>query len=173
MPMLDAHIPDGALEPEAERKLLAKLTDLLLRHEGADPDNEAVRSIAWAFVHRPEIYVAGSPAEEPRYRFVCQVPEGQYDAERREAVTREMTEAVVEAEGGKWPHAEARVWVFTYEVPDGTWGGLGRVVRLPDIAEFAAGPEGREYAERRLAERRRREAIEILEAAGAEAAAGV
>ncbi len=173
MPMLDAYIPEGALEPEAERKLLDKLTDLLIRHEGADPDNEVVRSIAWAFVHRPQVYVAGAPADEPRYRFVCQVPEGQYDAERREAVTSEMTAAVVEAEGGKWPNPEARVWVFTYEVPDGTWGGLGRVVRLPDIAEFATGEAGRAYAEQRLAERRRQEATEILEAAGVESGARV
>jgi phenylpyruvate tautomerase PptA (4-oxalocrotonate tautomerase family) len=171
MPMLDAYIPEGSLEPEAERKLLSRLTDLLLEHEGADPSNEAARSIAWAFVHRPEIYVAGAPAQEPRYRFVCQVPEGQYDAERREAVTREMTEAVVEAEGGRWPDPVSRVWVFTHEIPDGNWGGLGRTVRLPDIAEFVAGEAGREYGESRLAERRRREATELLEAAGVEAGA--
>jgi hypothetical protein len=30
MPQLDAHIPAGALTPEAERDLLAKLTDLLI-----------------------------------------------------------------------------------------------------------------------------------------------
>ena len=47
MPMLDAYIPEGALAPEAEQKLLSRCTDLLLEHEGADPTNEAVRSIAW------------------------------------------------------------------------------------------------------------------------------
>ena len=31
-------------------------------------------------------------------------------------------EALVEAEGGRWPNPEGRVWVFTFEVPDGTWG---------------------------------------------------
>ena len=83
---------------EAERELLSRVTDLLLEHEGADPSNEQVRSIAWLFVHRPEMYVAGAPAEEPHYKFVCQVPEGQYDEERRAAVTAEITQAVVEAE---------------------------------------------------------------------------
>ena len=43
MPMLDAFIPEGALDPDAEKKLLSRLTDLLLEHEGADPTNEAVR----------------------------------------------------------------------------------------------------------------------------------
>jgi hypothetical protein len=37
MPMLDACIPEGALSPEAKDTLLARLTGLLLRHEGVDP----------------------------------------------------------------------------------------------------------------------------------------
>ena len=53
MPMLDAYIPEGALSPAAEERLLAALTDLLIVNEGADPANPMVRSIAWVFVHRP------------------------------------------------------------------------------------------------------------------------
>jgi hypothetical protein len=49
-----------------------------------------------------------------------------------------------------------RVWVFTNEVPDGTWGGGGRIVTLADIAGLVLGdPEqGRRYAEATLAARR-------------------
>lgn len=171
MPMLDAYIPDGALAPDAERRLVSRCTDLLLEHEGANPSDERVRSIAWVFVHRPEVYVAGETAKEPRYRFVCQVPEGQYDPERRAAMTRQLTSALVEAEAGKWPSPESRVWVFTYEVPEGTWGAFGRVFGLADIAAFAGGESGRAYGEQRIADRRRREAREIQEAAGTAAAA--
>lgn len=170
MPMLDAFIPADALDPTAERELLAKVTDLLLKHEGADPTNEAARSIAWVFVHRHEMYVAGVPAELPHYRFVCQVPEGQYDDERRAAVTAAMTQAVVDAEAGRHPDPERRVWVFTNEVPDGNWGGLGQVFRLPDIAGFVAGPEARDAATQRLADRHHREAVAIVEAANREPA---
>jgi phenylpyruvate tautomerase PptA (4-oxalocrotonate tautomerase family) len=173
MPMCDVYIPKDALPADAERKLLSTVTDLLIRHEGADPTNEAVRSIAWLFVHRPEVFVAGSPADAPRYKFVCQVPEGQYNDRRRAAVTADITQAVVDAEEGKWPNPESRVWVFSLEIPDGTWGALGQVVRLPDIAGFAAGDAGREYAIERLAQRRRDQAAAILEAAGVESAAGV
>src|SRR6266536_3350314 len=155
MPMLDAYIPEGALTPEAERKLLGTCTDLLLEHEGARPTNERARSLAWVFVHRHETYVAGAPAEAPHYKFVCQVPEGQYDEKRRAAVTKAMTEALVEAEGGRWPDPEGR----------------GRVVTLPDIAEFVIGKAGRRYGEERLAERRREQARALLEAAQAEQSA--
>jgi phenylpyruvate tautomerase PptA (4-oxalocrotonate tautomerase family) len=167
MPMCDAYIPAGALSPSAERELLSRITDLLLEHEGVRPSNERARALAWVFVHRHEMYVGGAPARAPHYRFICQVPEGQYDDERRAAVTAAMTRAVVEAEDGSWPDPEARVWVFTYEVEDGTWGGLGgKVIRLPDLYELVLGGQGREAAEEVLAERRRQEAERLLAAAG-------
>ena len=153
MPMLDAYIPSGALSPEAEDRLLADLTDLLITHEGADPTNEQVRSIAWLFVHRPEaVYVAGARAAAPHYRFIASVPEGQYDPERRQAMVQSITEAVLDAEQGAYDRDPMRVWVFTPEIPDGSWGALGRIVTLADIATFATGdPErGREYAQSRL-----------------------
>jgi phenylpyruvate tautomerase PptA (4-oxalocrotonate tautomerase family) len=150
MPMLDAYIPIDALTPTAEEQLLADLTDLLITNEGADPSNPQVRSIAWLFVHRPEIvYVAGAPATAPHYRFIASVPEGQYDPERRQAMVHDITEAVLDADPG-------RVWVFTPEVPDGTWGGFGQIATLADIATLASGdPErGRRYAEERLGAQR-------------------
>jgi hypothetical protein len=166
--MLDAYIPQGALSPEAEDKLLARLTGLLLQHEGVDPANQAARALAWVFVHRPAVYVGGSPAAEPRYRFVCQVPEGQYNDKRRQAVTAAMTQAVADAEAGSRPDPADRVWVFTLEIPDGTWGGFGRVVRLPDIAEHVLGPEMRVPAREALAARQRRRAAAIIEMAAAD-----
>jgi phenylpyruvate tautomerase PptA (4-oxalocrotonate tautomerase family) len=157
MPMLDAYIPAGALSPNAEDRLLADLTDILIVNEGADPTNEQVRSIAWLFVHRPEsVFVAGSPATAPRYRFVASVPEGQYDPERRQAMVSAITERVLDAEEGAYERDPSRIWVFTPEVPNGSWGAMGRVVTLADIATFATGDaeRGRRYAEERLASRR-------------------
>ncbi len=157
MPMLDAYIPEGALAPDAEAELLSNLTDILIRNEGADPTNPAVRSIAWVFLHRPAaVYVAGKRASEPRYRIVASVPEGQFDDERREAMVREVTEAVLDAEQGARDRDPMRVWVFASEIPDGTWGAIGRINRLSDIAGFALGDaeKGQRYAERRLAARR-------------------
>jgi len=157
MPMLDAHIPAGALSAAAEERLLAELTDILIVNEGADPSNPLVRSIAWLFVHRPEaVYVAGERAAAPRYRFVASVPEGQYDAERRRAMVAAITEAVLDAEDGAHERDPSRVWVFTPEIPDGSWGAMGRIVTLADIATFATGDaeRGRSYAQARLSERR-------------------
>jgi phenylpyruvate tautomerase PptA (4-oxalocrotonate tautomerase family) len=157
MPMLDAFIPEGALAAEAEQELLASLTDILLRCEGADPANPVARSIAWVFLHRPAaVYVAGAPAGEPRYRIVASVPEGQFDADRRQRMVAEVTEAVLDAEHGAYERNPLRVWVFANEIPDGTWGGGGRIVTLADIVGAVLGDpgQGREYAELRLSGRR-------------------
>jgi hypothetical protein len=45
--------------------------------------------------------------------------------------------------------------VFTNEIPDGTWGGAGRINTLADIVGYVVGDAeaGRVYAERRLAQR--------------------
>jgi phenylpyruvate tautomerase PptA (4-oxalocrotonate tautomerase family) len=177
MPMCDVHIPAGALPAETERGLLARVTDLLVEHElrrvidlSDDPDaveasRERARAVAWLFVHRPELYVAGKVREAPYYKFECRVPEGQADDVFREAVNRDLVQAVAEAEGGRWPHPEARVWVFTWEVPEGTWGALGRSFGLRDVINWVA-PELTEFADGRLQERRRSEAEAMLAAAG-------
>ncbi len=156
MPMLDAYIPQGALAPDAERELLAQLTDILLTHEGADPTDPAARSIAKLWLHRPEVLcVAGEPPEFPHYRIVASVPEGQFDDERRAAMVAAVTDAVLDAEQDRYPRDAARVWVFAFEIPDGTWGARGRIHRLADIAGFVLGDaeQGRTYAESRLAQR--------------------
>jgi phenylpyruvate tautomerase PptA (4-oxalocrotonate tautomerase family) len=168
---MDAYIPEGALTPSAERELIVKLSDLLIEHEGVDPANETVRSMTWVSVHRPQVYVGGGPTRSPRYRFICQVPEGQYNDERRAAISAGITNAVAEAEDGAYPLPEARVSVFPLEVPDGTWGAIGDIIRLPDIYEMAwpprpdMGGEPREAAAQVLAERRRCEAEAVLAAA--------
>jgi hypothetical protein len=126
MPFMDAYIPEGALSQTAERELIGKLSDLLIEHEGVDPANETVQRMTWVSVHRPEVYVGGGPTRSPRYRFICQVPEGQYDDERRLAISAGITKAVAEAEDGAYPMPEARVSVFPLEVrtgPGERWEG--------------------------------------------------
>lgn len=172
MPLLDAYIPKDALTPDAEETLVAALTDLLLDYEGVDPANRAAQHLAWLFVHRPEVYVAGHRPRSPRYRFICQVPEGQYDSERRAGVTAAITRAVIAAEGGAFPHPERRIVIFTCEVPEGWWsGGIG-TLGLADIYELVwpLRPDmvgaPRDAAATVLAERRRTDAERLLAAAG-------
>lgn len=157
MPMLDAYIPEGALPAAAEKALLRSLTDVLLEHEGADPRNPAARALAKLWLHRPAAVLhAGEEPAAPHYRVIASVPEGQFDDERRASMVAAVTEAILAAEDGRYDRDPLRIWVFTNEIPDGTWGGGGRIARLADIAGLVLGDreKGRTYAERRLASRR-------------------
>jgi phenylpyruvate tautomerase PptA (4-oxalocrotonate tautomerase family) len=133
MPMLDLHIPLGALEAEQERQLVERITTILIRHEGFDPADPVTRSVSWAFVHRPEVYVGGDRSSEPRYKIVASVPEGQLTGESRATLVAQVTEAVLDAEHGSWPRDPGRVWVFPTDVPEGRWGGRGQIIGLADI----------------------------------------
>jgi phenylpyruvate tautomerase PptA (4-oxalocrotonate tautomerase family) len=168
MPMLDAFIPEGALNPLAEAQLLNEITDILLTSEGFDPANEKARAVSVIWLHRPHgIYVAGERSTTRRYRFIPSVPEGQYNDEARAYVVREITAAVARAEGADFDSVSPRVWVFPVEVPEGWWGGQGRIVRLSEILTRIGGePKG--VGERKIADRRRTEATAILRAAASE-----
>ncbi|MEE8603181.1 tautomerase family protein [Euzebya tangerina] len=163
MPKLDAYIPEGALDPDAELALARQLTDILLEEEGADPSNEQARSIAWVSIHRPALQlVGGSVPDRPRYQINVSVPEGQLDRERRQSMVARVTDAVLAAEGPDSDGDKLRVWVFAGEIPEGTWGGAGQIFGLAEISSFVLGdPEaGRAHAQRRLASRKaEREAI--------------
>jgi phenylpyruvate tautomerase PptA (4-oxalocrotonate tautomerase family) len=163
--MIDTFIPDGALTPTAEAKLMYELTEILIRHEGLDPQEVRVRDVTWIFVHRPaQVYQAGVLAAAPVYRIVPTAPEGQYTDEARASLVKEVTEAVARAEGTTLEEIGRRVWVFPTEVYDGGWGGRGVVRRLPEIMEYFGGAEFKELGEKRLATKRRKDAAVILEA---------
>jgi phenylpyruvate tautomerase PptA (4-oxalocrotonate tautomerase family) len=161
MPMLDVFIPEGAMSDEAENRLLARLTDILLRSEGADPSHPVARPLTYVWLHRPaKMFVGGEPAAEPRYRVIGCVPEGAHDDARRQTMVAEVTEAVLDAEEGAYERDPMRVFVFPIEMPEGTWGGGGRIYTLADSAGMVLGDaeKGRRYAERRFADRRRSDA---------------
>jgi len=147
MPMIDLTYPRGALDDEARAQAVERLTAALLRHEGA-VDNEPTRMMSRAFVHELPgecVFVGGRPADQPTYRVVLGVPAGTLlhgpgpvgDASRR-ALSREVAEIVLEAEGTAYSTREAaRVYCLVAEVPEGHWGGLGTIFRMEDIVAFA------------------------------------
>jgi len=164
MPMIDAFVPDGALRPDAEARMIKEITDKLIELEGLDPGSERIQAVSVVYLHRPRVFVGGAAAAEPRYRFIPSVPEGQYTELARAGVVREITAAVARAEGKPFDQVAPRVWVFPNEVTDGRWGGRGIIRRLPDIIAFLAGTEAGEAARERLARRRREAAAATLRA---------
>jgi len=166
VPMIDVTIPEGALRPDAEERLLKELGDILIGHEGFDPMNKRAQSVTVVYLQRPAaVFVAGARSAKPRYRIVPTVPEGQYTEASRKALVKDVTEAVVRAEGGSFEDVAPRVWVFPSEIEDGTWGSRGSIRRIADIQAFIAGEHERKVGEARLARRRRTKALALLDGA--------
>ena len=143
MPLPELTLPEGSLEPDALDRLADGLTAALLRAEGA-PDNELFRSIAWLDVHwvpAANAYQGGRPAAKPRFRVDVTVPEGALSDRRKATLVEEATRLVLEAAGEDPADGEAllRVWVMIRDVPDGNWGGAGRVFRYADLRAMAQG----------------------------------
>jgi len=147
MPMIDLYHPEDAFTAEAKDRLCAELTALLLEMEGAT-DNLRSRAISWMFCHpmRPgDMRVGGMPAQHRHYRIVFSVPEGTrglhgpLNHPRRDTLFRRATDLVLAAEGASdTPANRFRVWCFLHEVPDQSWGGIGMLVGMRDIASFVS-----------------------------------
>lgn len=166
MPMIDALWPQDALTPKAEALLVKELTDILIKAEGYDPGNPVAQGVTVFHLHRPAaVFVGGERSKAVRYRIIPSAPEGQYTDESRSALVKAVTEAVARAEGRPFDEVASRVWVFPTEIPDGTWGSRGAILRLPAIHALLAGEAERSVGEERLARRRREKARITLEAA--------
>ena len=167
MPMIDVTIPEGALKPEVEARLIKELSDILITHEGYSADNKVAQSVTVVYLHRPAaVFAPGQPLSFPWYRIVPSVPEGQYTDAKRRALVKDVTDAVVRADGGKYEDVSPHVWVFPTEIPDGQWGSRGRIIQLPEIHAFLSGDEHeREAGVERLKRHRRVKALELMEGA--------
>jgi phenylpyruvate tautomerase PptA (4-oxalocrotonate tautomerase family) len=141
MPMIDLTLPKGALTERAKTELMETLTHTLLKWEGAKPNNKRAQSIAWTFLHEPELVtVAGRPTERPHYRVIVGIPQGSIGQQEKQGLVAEVTEHVLRAENPDSeprPQSARRVWVIINEITDGSWGAQGRIVRLDDILAFA------------------------------------
>jgi phenylpyruvate tautomerase PptA (4-oxalocrotonate tautomerase family) len=124
MPMIDLICPAGALSESAKTDLMQTLWRACLRWE-ALPETPATASIAWVYLdERPaaNISVGGVQPATPVYRAHVSVMAGFMEQFRIDGLVREVTEAILKADGGGSDSATPRVFCIVEEVPSGTWG---------------------------------------------------
>lgn len=136
MPLVEVLTPTGTLDEDLCERLLAEVRAV----EGA-PDTEHGRAISWLIVHPAgQWYVSSGEtgaASAPRYLVRVSVPEGALDDGKRADLVRRVTRLLAEIEPDPDRlYREPAAWVHVLEIPDGSWGALGQVVRLPDILSY-------------------------------------
>lgn len=137
MPLIEVRMPKGALSPQAQQQLADKLTEAVLRWEGAPAGSRLARQLTWvSMVEADGLFVAGQEAGQPRYVIRATVPQHALRPAAKAGFVADATAAVVEVEGGQADDAAFRVWCIVEEVPDGNWGADGRVVTFEDIVRM-------------------------------------
>jgi phenylpyruvate tautomerase PptA (4-oxalocrotonate tautomerase family) len=138
MPLLDVTYPAGTFTDESRTALVEELSARLLRAEGA-PDTEFFRSITWVHLHElpaEAVCAAGHPVTAPTFKVVATVPQGALPDERKAKFIAEATSVISEAAGLSQGDG-LRVWVLINEVPEGSWGAGGEVVRFEQLRQIA------------------------------------
>jgi phenylpyruvate tautomerase PptA (4-oxalocrotonate tautomerase family) len=128
MPLVEIIHPEGAFGDAETRRLLETLSATCLQWEAIEVD-ETSQSIAWVYLDerpRGSISAGGRPLEQNVYKVTVSVMVGFMDYGRIEGMVRDITQAILDADGTAGTGA-ARVFVIVNEVPSGTWGVDGAV----------------------------------------------
>jgi hypothetical protein len=128
MPLIDVIYPADALSPEAQQQLSETLWSKALVWEGIEA-NENSASIAWIYLDgRPRhlISVGGHGLTQNVYRINVRVMAGFMDQERVDGMARDLTEAILAADGTTGDGSGARVFCIVEEIPSGTWSIDGK-----------------------------------------------
>jgi phenylpyruvate tautomerase PptA (4-oxalocrotonate tautomerase family) len=137
MPKLDLTIAADVLSDQSKQELPREMGAALLRWEGA-PDTAFFRSITWAHLRELPAEAIQTPdgVAEPHAVVDVTVPEGALSGRRKAGLVEEMTKLVLGATG--WgDDGGMRVWVLVHEIPEGSWGAAGQIVRFEQLREAA------------------------------------
>jgi phenylpyruvate tautomerase PptA (4-oxalocrotonate tautomerase family) len=137
MPKLDLTILADVLSDQSKQELPREMGAALLRWEGA-PDTAFFRSITWAHLRElpPKAIQTPDGVAEPHAVVDVTVPAGALSERRKAGLVEEMTKLVLEATG--WgDDGGIRVWVLVHEIPEGSWGAAGQIVRFEQLREAA------------------------------------
>lgn len=134
MPLIEVTAQQGALSKEDRDALMSRLSNAVLKAEGAPLDSAGAQSLVWAHcIERPQgtVYVGGETLDKAPLRIAVTTPPGALNDNTRRNLVAAIGSIVDDIVGpfeGRLNH-----WAMLYEVSDGSWGGAGTVFRLGDI----------------------------------------
>ena len=75
MPLIQVTAPQGALSKQDQDALISRLSDAVLRSEGASPGDPAAQALVWGFYHetpKGSCYVGGKTLDNAPLRIAVQ-----------------------------------------------------------------------------------------------------
>lgn len=139
MPLLQIHLPKESFTGRQKQQFAQNATQILLTLEGM-ANNPKAQNLSWVQFCEfasDDFYMAGHSVEKPHYRIEIKVFQGTMNADKKQQLTAQLTELILEIEGTDHNLLNAaRVWVMIEEVPDGNWGGAGKIYRIADLMQM-------------------------------------
>ncbi len=143
MPVIEMTLPEGALTIEAKEKLVANLTETLMKWEGPLGNTRALAGSTLVYLHEAKegsFAVAGkfqSRGNPARYRLNLSIPFAVLSPERKQGLVAELTGVVLEAEGAPIDDLNRlRVLCIIQEVVEGNWASRGQILGVLDLARL-------------------------------------
>ena len=141
MPMIDLTFVRDSVDEQALSRLTDELVTALLRAERA-PDTPFLRDNTLVYLHPmepSELSVGGRGPGEPRFRVDLTIFAGALDKDRKEQLTADVHTAVCAAAGIEPQGPRAfHVWTLIHEIPEGNWGGGGKVIYYQQVKGLVA-----------------------------------
>ena len=139
MPLITVHIPENNFTGRQKQAFAQKATDILLTLEGmaANPKAQNLSWVQFSEFSAGNFFLAGHAVEKPHYRIEVKVFQGTMDANKKQKLTAQLTELILDLE--QTDHNllnAARIWVMIEEVPNGNWGGAGKIYRIEDLMKI-------------------------------------
>ncbi len=134
MPLIQVIAAKGALNRKDQDALVSRLSNAVLKSEGADTSDPAAQALVWAYYYeRPDgaCYVGGKSLEKAPLCIAVTTPEGALNDDTRQALVEEIAAIVDDIVGpfeGRLNH-----WAMLHELSEGRWGGAGKIFSLAGI----------------------------------------
>lgn len=136
MPLIQVTAPAGALSKKNQDSLMTRVSNAVLRSEGADTDDPAALALVWGTYSEPSThgsYVGGESLQASPLIIAVTTPAGALDQGARQTLVKDIGEIVDDLVGpfeGRLNH-----WAMLYELDEGSWGGGSQIFRLADIQQ--------------------------------------
>ncbi|WP_130537573.1 tautomerase family protein [Thiomicrorhabdus indica] len=136
MPLITVHLPENTFTGRQKQEFAQNATDILLTLEGM-VENPKAQNLSWVqFLEftTSDFFLAGHPVEKPHYRIEVKVFQGTMNADKKQKLTEQLTHLILQLEqtDNNLLNA-ARIWIMIEEVPNGNWGGAGKIYRIEDL----------------------------------------
>ena len=134
MPLIQVGVPKGTLCEENQAVLMKKISDSVLKSEGARIGDSDAEALVWAYcneIPKDSCYIGGKVVDKHPIYITITAPKNAIPCNAKEVLTQEIQIAVTEAIG----EFEGRLnyWLLFIDTVDDAWGAAGQLFSLSQI----------------------------------------